>query len=348
MKNQKLLSNAEIASFCNQTAMLLSAGITPSESMNILLHDTKAEGGREILETILSVCVKGVPLHHGLRATGVFPEYVVRMIAIGEESGNLDIVMQSLADYYEREEAVLSNVRDAVTYPFIMLCMMLMVIFVLISKVLPIFKQVFIQLGSEMDGIGGYLMNLGSSLNRYSIFLVVFLIVLAFLYIFFTRTNFGRGLFNKIMIKLPFTRGFYDKVASGRFASGMALTLGSGNDTNTSLHMVSEMVGNKTMEEKIHYCQTAIEGGASLTDALVGSGIFSNLYSRMISVGFRTGTVDIVMQKIAENYEQETNRKLNSLISIVEPTLVIILSLVVGFILLSVILPLMGIMSSIG
>lgn len=348
MKKQKLLSNAEIASFCSQTAMLLSAGITPSESMNILLHDTKAEGGREIIETILSVCVKGVPLHHGLKETGVFPMYVIRMIAIGEESGNLDVVMQSLADYYEREESVLSNVRDAVTYPFVMLCMMVMVIFVLISKVLPIFKQVFIQLGSEMTGISGYLMDLGDSLNRYSIVLVVILIMIAFLYVFFTRTSFGRDLFYKIMSTLPFTKGFYEKVASGRFASGMALTLGSGMDTFTSLNMVSTMVGNKAMVEKIHNCQVAIENGASLTDALVGSGIFSNLYSRMISVGFRAGTVDIVMQKIADNYEKETNRKLNAMISIVEPTLVIILSIVVGFILLSVILPLMGIMSSIG
>lgn len=348
MKKQKLLSNAEIASFCNQAAMLLSAGITPSESMNILLHDTKADGGREIIEAILSVCVKGVPLHHGLKAAGVFPAYVIRMIAIGEESGSLDVVMQSLADYYDREESVLSNIRDAVTYPFIMLCMMLMVIFVLISRVLPIFKQVFIQLGSDMTGIGGHLMNLGESLNRYSILLVVILVIIAVLYFFFTRTNFGRELFNKAMLKLPFTKGLYEKVASGRFASGMALTLGSGMDTFTSLHMVSQMVGNKTMERRIQYCQTALENGAGLTDALVDSGIFSNLYSRMLSVGFRTGTVDIVMQKIADNYEKETNRRLNALISIVEPTLVIILSIVVGFILLSVILPLMGIMSSIG
>lgn len=348
MKKQKKLSNAEIASFCNQTAMLLSAGITPVESINILLYDTKAEGGRQILESILSVCTKGVPLHHGLRESGVFPEYVIRMIAIGEESGNLDVVMHSLADYYDREESVLTNVRNALTYPFIMLAMMVMVIFVLISKVLPIFKQVFIQLGSEMQGFQGYLINLGESLNRYSIVIVIVLVVIAFIYLFFTRTAYGKQLFHKIMMKIPFTKGFYEKVASGRFASGMALTLGSGMDTFTSLNMVSEMVGNKTMEQKIQKCQSALEEGASLTDALVNSGIFSNLYSRMISVGFRTGTVDIVMNKIAENYEKETNRHLNTLISIVEPTLVIILSVVVGFILLSVILPLMGIMSSIG
>lgn len=348
MKKQKILSNAEIASFCSQTSMLLSAGITPVESMNILLHDTKADGGKEILETILSVCVKGVPLHHGLKATGVFPEYVIKMITIGEESGNLDVVMQSLADYYEREESVLSNVRNALTYPFIMLAMMVMVIFVLISKVLPIFKQVFIQLGSEMQGLGGYLMNLGDSLNKYSLVIVVILVITALVYVFFTRISFGRTLFHKIMMNLPLTKGFYEKVASGRFASGMALTLGSGMDTFTSLNMVSQMVGNKAMEQKIQLCQTALENGANLTDALVNSGIFSNLYSRMISVGFRTGTVDIIMNKIAQNYEKETSKKLNTLISIVEPTLVIILSVVVGFILLSVILPLMGIMSSIG
>lgn len=188
---QKSLSNQEIASFCSQTAMLFHAGITPVESMNILLNDSSTTQGAEILRVILDTCKHGVPFSKALQDSGVFPAYVLHMIALGEESGNLDVVMQSLADYYEREEAISDNIKSAVTYPFIMIGIMLLVIFVLLSKVMPIFNQVFIQLGSEMSGISASLLQIGNSLNRYSLIIVIVLVILAFLLLLALKTREG-------------------------------------------------------------------------------------------------------------------------------------------------------------
>ena len=128
----------------------------------------------------------------------------------------------------------------------------------------------------------------------------------------------------------------------------MALTLSSGIDAYSSLELVSKLVDNKIMQDKIRACKSFIEEGSNFSEALTNSSIFNNLYSRMVAIGSRTGNIDIVMDKIAQNYEKDTDTKIYSMISIMEPTLVIILSFIVGFILLSVILPLMGIMSSIG
>ena len=128
----------------------------------------------------------------------------------------------------------------------------------------------------------------------------------------------------------------------------MAMTLASGIDTHTSLDMVAELVDQPVMREKIMKCKEDIRGGANLSEALVGTGIFNNVHSRMVTVGFKSGNIDVVLRKIADSYEKETDRKLQNIISVLEPTLVIILSVIVGFILLSVILPLTGIMSSIG
>ena len=348
MKNQKLLTNSEIASFCGQTAMILRAGITPTEGMNILLSDTKDVKGQEIIENILNVCRQGETFHDALEATGVFPDYVLHMVALGEESGNLDDVMQSLSSYYEREEAVAESIHGAIRYPLIMIGMMFLVIFVLLTKVLPIFNQVFIQLGSEMTGVSSSLLSLGRSLNRYSLILLFVLIACVLLYFLAFKTRKGRQISMKFLTRFPLTKGFYEKVAAGRFASGLAMTLSSGLDTYNSLDMVSALVENKAMQQKIADCKKYIEDGDNFSEALTKSAIFSNLYSRMVSVGFRTGSIDLVMEKISENYDKETDKKLQSIISILEPTLVIILSLIVGLILLSVILPLMGIMSSIG
>ena len=163
-----------------------------------------------------------------------------------------------------------------------------------------------------------------------------------------TRTGFGKRLTNRFLNWFPLTRGFYESVACERFAGGLALTLGSGMDTYASLDMVAQLVDNKKMQQKILICKNALQAGSNLAEALSQSGIFNNLYSQMIAVGFRSGNVDSVLQKIADRYQERTDHKLQSIISVLEPTLVIILSLIVGLILLSVILPLMGIMTSIG
>lgn len=348
MKDQKILSNAEIASFCSQTAMLFHAGITPVDGIRILLNDAPNADGRELLQTILDVCLQGEPFHKALESTKVFPDYVLNMIRLGEESGSLDSCMQSLADYYDKEEAISDSIKNAVTYPFIMIAMMLVVIVVLISRVMPIFEQVFEQLGSEMTGFAGSLLNLGNSLNRYSVVLLVILCVIAALYLFATRTGQGRRLTRRFLTRFPLTRGFYESISCERFASGMALTLSSGMDTFTGLDMVSLLVDDASMQAKIAKCKESISSGANFAEALSSAGIFNNLYSQMVAVGFRSGDVDAVLSRIADNYEKETDKRIQGIISVLEPTLVIILSVIVGLILLSVILPLMGIMSSIG
>ena len=348
MKAKKLLTNKEIASFCGQVALIFNAGITPAEGMSILLSDTANSEGKEIIEQIHQKCCEGSSFCDAIKCTEVFPDYVVNMIHMGEESGNLDNVMQSLSDYYEREENIAESIKSAISYPIIMIGMMLLVIIVLLTKVLPIFDQVFNQLGSEMQGVSKSLMNIAVVIRQYSVVIIVILCVAVLLFLFFKKTNPGKRMLYSFLHKFPLTRGFYESVAAGRFASGMALMLSSGVDTYSSLDLVKVLVGNKPMEDKITKCKELIEQGSNFSEAIASAGIFSNLYCKMISVGFRAGSVDVVMRKIADNFEKETDNRIHSIISILEPTLVIILSVIVGLILLSVILPLMGIMSSIG
>ncbi len=345
---QNKLSNAELASFCNQTALLFQAGITPFDSMNILLSNIKSESGKVLLRNILDVCRQGEPFHQALAATEVFPDYVLRTIKLGEESGNLDVCMISLANYYEKQENISASIKNAVTYPILMIVMMLIVIFVLISKVMPVFNQVFIELGSEMTGFAASLLKLGENLNRYSLILLLVLLGLFLLYLLATKTTYGKQLMNRFLHRFPLTSAFYESIACQRFASGMALCLHSGMDTHTSLDMVSQLVDSPPMQEKIEACKKALTIGFNLSEALTLSAIFNHLYTQMVTVGFKSGKVDVILSKIADNYEKNTDKKIQNLISILEPTLVIILSLIVGLILLSVILPLMGIMASIG
>ncbi|SHN48942.1 type IV pilus assembly protein PilC [Butyrivibrio hungatei DSM 14810] len=344
----KKLNNYEIASFCRQMALLMKAGITPSDGIDILMEEQNDPAARKILSSISQVLTSGEKFHVALNMSGVFPDYVIHMVTIGEESGNIDVVMDSLADYYEREDSIQANIKNAVSYPLIMVFMMLIVILVLVIKVLPIFEQVFAQLGTNMSGFSQSLLNAGNILSKYSIVFVGILVLLALLFFYYSYTTGGKKAFGRLMDKFRPTKKLLEELESERFASGMVLTLSSGMDTYESLSLVKRLVETDAMKKKIETCSTLLLDGDSFPEALEKSKIFTSFYSQMVAVGFKSGSMDKAMKQIAERFEHETERKIFSLISVLEPTLVIIMSIIVGMILLSVILPLMGIMSTIG
>lgn len=348
-KNEiKKLTNEELASFFRQTALLFSSGIKPVEGMQILINDCQDENGKELYSRIMSYCVEGERFNKALKMTGAFPDYVIHMIALGEESGTVDECMNALADFYEKEQSVSDNLKSALTYPAIMIAMMLVVIIVLISRVMPIFEEVFNQLGADMTGFAGSMIKIGKTLNQYTLTIIIVLAVLAALYMFAVHTDIGKKITRKILMRLPATRDFYENVACQRFASALSISLASGMETYGSLDMAKKMVDHPEMEDKIDECIDYIKNDYSFSDALVNAHIFNSLYSQMVAVGFTSGNPDVVLAMIADSYDKQSTKKIQNLLSVLEPTLVIILSLIVGMILLSVILPLMGIMSSIG
>lgn len=313
-----------------------------------MLEDTKDTAAISIIQSILDEIEKGERFATAIENANCFPTYVVKMIRLGEESGNIDVCMQSLADYYDREEEISSSIRNAITYPIIMVAMMVIVMIVLVAKVLPIFNQVFEQLGTEMTGLSKSLLVLGQGLSNYIAVVIIILIAAVLIYIWATKTTAGQIRARKFMNKFPLTNGFYTRVAAGRFASGMSLALGSGLDTLSSLDMVAEIIEHPATIAKIESCKDHIMEGYDFAESVAGANIFTPIYNRMITVGFRSGNSDQVMEQISEAYNKEINNRLQNIISVIEPTLVIVLSVIVGLILLSVILPLMGIMSSIG
>ena len=283
-----------------------------------------------------------------LAGSGKFPKYMVDMCEIGETTGRLEEVMDALCTYYEREESIAKSIRNAVTYPLIMVVMMVMVIGVLIVKVLPIFNQVFIQLGSEMTGFSESIMNLGTIIGRYSFIIIGVAAVLIVIYLIMRNTAAGQKTMQRWNTSFFATKNLNAKIASGRFASAMSLMLASGLDTDQSLDMVAKLVDNEYIRAKINKCKQYIGEGTNFSESLVKAEIFSGVYARMVNVGFKTGSVDTVMKKLAERYEEEVDTSMSNIIAVLEPTLVAVLSIVVGMILLSVMLPLMSIMSSIG
>lgn len=341
------LSNMEVASFCGQMAMILQSGISSLEGISIMMEDSKSREEQKILTKILEHFQKCGIFYLALKESGVFPEYMLHMVNIGEETGKLDEVMKALAAHYEREDAIVKSIKNAVTYPLVMVAMMIIVILVLMIKVMPIFNQVFIQLGHEMTGFSKGVLNTGIALSRYSAVFIGLVAVIIGLILYFTKTKSGKAAFMKIGYKFRFTREIYEGMAACRFASGMALTLSSGLNTDQGLELVGNLIDNPVYKKKVDALKTMSEEGGSFNEGLASSHVLSGMYARMASIGIKTGSLDEVMSKIAEQYEEEIDNRINNILAVLEPTLVIALSLIVGAILLSVMLPLLGIMSSI-
>ena len=225
---------------------------------------------------------------------------------------------------------------------------MMVVIAVLSIKVLPIFSQVFSQLGVQTAAFAGGILRLGSILGNISLFIVVALAIVAVVSIGLQTTSSGTEKLGALLSKLPFTKNISLKIATGRFANSMALMLSSGMDTDRALEMTAKLVNHAVMRRRVDECGRLIAEGATFAEAISKSKALSGLYARMIAVGFKTGKVDAVFEKLAIECQEEIDADLARIVGIIEPSLVAVLSIVVGFILLSVMLPLMGIMSSIG
>lgn len=211
---------------------------------------------------------------------------------------------------------------------------------------MPIFNQVFVQLGTEMTGFSRMLMDLGNAINRYSIALTGLLVAVVLLILYCTRTRSGHAFTRSLGYHLAFIRPIYEEIAACRFASGMALTLSSGLNPERSMELVSALNDDPLYQEKLESCRKKMDEGQDLSEALHETGMFTGIYARMASIGSRTGSMDQVMDRIAGLYQDEIDNRMNTALAVLEPTLVIALSLIVGVILLSVMLPLMGIMSS--
>lgn len=343
----KPLSNIELASFCSQLALILQSGISSIEGITIMLEDSTSEEEQSILRSILEPLQETGSLADSLETTQLFSTYMVQMIRIGEETGTLDEVMSALSLHYEREDAISKTIKNAVTYPMIMIGMMVVVILVLIIKVMPIFNQVFIQLGTEMSGFSKALMHLGNTINHYAIFFIVLLLALIVICFLGSHTKSGAAFLRKTVSHFPAIQHIYNDMATCRFASGMALTLKSGMTPEQCMELVCALNNDENFQKKTTHCQQLLSENEEFTDALHKSHIFTGMYARMASIGSKTGNLDQVMSEIAELSQNALDTRMNNALSILEPTLVISLSLVVGVILLSVMLPLVGIMSSI-
>lgn len=337
----------ELSGFCAQVAMMLSSGMPLYDGMEALAQAHVGDALAQPCAQVSRLVTQTGSLYEALRQSEGWPAYLTEMAGIGERTGKLEEVMNGLAAYYNREGGLRRAVSGAVTYPIVLGVMLLLIILVLLTKVLPVFRGVLGGMGVQMTDSGNAMMRMGTVAGIAAMTVVGLLVVAAVVCVILMRTRAREVVLRTLRSLFPPLRRVMRQLSAARAASVLSMMLSGGFPLDEALDMVPALLPDQTAGREMEKIRKQMSEGASFGDALGQSALFDEIYGAMVRTGIATGHEDQVMQKIATVYEEQVEEGISDLVSIIEPTMVTVLSVVIGAVLLSVMLPMAGIVSSI-
>ena len=343
----KQLSNDEVSTLCRELAYLLHAGMGNADALTLMADD----GGkhRALLEGMAQAADDGASLSEAFDRAGVFPAYAARLLKVGDLSGRTEETLNALADYYQGRERLGRQLRTSLLYPVILLLIMLVVIVVLLVYVLPIFDRVYAQFGVTLTGVAGALLKFGNVLGKIMPVLCIVLGVLVLGCLLLAVSDKVRAKAVSLWRRTRGDKGVSRQVNDARFAMALSMGLHSGMPIEEALTLSGEILEEvPSAKGRVDACLKEIENDVPLAKALENADLLPKAECRLLAAGLRSGVGDAAMEQITARMSERSEAAIHEKVSRVEPTLVVIASLLVGMILLSVMLPLMNIMSAIG
>ena len=340
------LNAAELSSFCSQVALILSAGLPLYDGMETLAETSKDSDYADLYADASKGVNETGSLYQALQRDKRWPTYLVEMTGIGEQTGQLESVMNGLSEYYGREDRIRSSVVSAVTYPLVLGVMLVLIVLIMLWKVLPVFQRVLNSMGAEMTGTGRTMMALGSTIGWVVLALVGLVVLAVIVCAVLMKTNAREKVLSILRKLFPPLRRLSMKLASSRVASVLSMMLSSGFPTGEAFRMMPAVLSDSEAAERVEGIRRDLDAGKSFADAVSESKLFDGLHDRMIRMGVAAGREDQVMARIAGIYEEQVEGGIAQLVAIIEPTLIALLSIVIGAILLSVMLPMAGLLTS--
>ena len=345
-KKQNGLSSAELSNFCGQVALILEAGLPLYDGMETLAGADKGSENADIYESASKGVTETGSLYDALKEDERWPKYLVEMVGIGERSGQLDRVMRGLEDYYAREDRIRSSIVGAVTYPMVLGVMLIVIVLILLWKVLPVFRRVLASMGVGMTESGSLMMRLGVSVGWIVLALVAVVVLLVIAGVILMRTKHRDKVMAIVQKVFPSINKVNNQLSASRVASVLSMMLSGGFPMDEALEMTSNVLTDRDAAAKVEHIRKSLDEGNTFAEAVTSAQMFDDLHNRMVTMGSATGREDQVLGKLADLYEEQVEDGITRLVAIIEPTLVAMLSIVIGAVLLSVMLPMAGILSS--
>jgi len=331
----------DILIFTRQLATMIDAGLPLVQCMDILGSQTENQSFAKVLLSVKHHIESGSTFSDALRKhPKVFDELYVNLVAAGEVGGILDTILNRLAIYIEKAEKLRRQVKGAMVYPIAILCVAVIVIVIMLTKVIPVFEHMYKEFkGAKLPGPTKFVINLSNGFmsNWYFFFggLVGFVVILTAT----LRSERGRVFFDGMILRVPIIGSTLRKVVVARFTRTLGTLLSSGVPILDALEICAKTSGNKVVQASIMYARDKISEGKDLAGPLAETGVFPSMVVQMIGVGEQTGAMDQMLQKIADFYEDEVDVAVASLTSLMEPVMMVFLGGVIGGIIIAIYLP---------
>ena len=342
------LTQEMLAMLCQELALLFHAGVETGSGLYLLAEDTRDKQRRQLLETLANLADEGMPLSAAMKQTGAFPAYVCSLLQVGEATGRTEEALESLSRYYTYQVQLGRRIRSALLYPILLMLVMLVVIVVLLVKVLPVFDDVYARLGGSMTGIAGSLLRIGQALDAA---MPVLLVLLAAALLMVGAFALSEPLRSRLLTAVQRNwgdRGIFRRLGTARFAHALSMGLHSGLPAEEALDLAALLLEGQPAAVRCKACAADLASGRSLAAALHDHDLLPAAQCRLLDLGFRSGSGERTMQQIADGLHDDAEYAVETALGRIEPTMVLATSILVGLILLSVMLPLLDIMSAIG
>jgi type IV pilus assembly protein PilC len=343
------VKSKDVVIFSRQFSTMISAGLPLIQCLDILATQEQNKTFSRVIRTIKEDIEGGSTLSDALRKhPKVFDDLFINMIAAGEAGGILDTILNRLAVYLEKSMKLKRKVKGAMTYPAVVLGMSVAIITLLLVKVVPVFQSIFAGMGRELPFVTQTLINLSSFVTENSLYILGAIVIMIVALVRFYRTDNGRYLFDRMILKPPVIGSLMRRVAIAKFTRTLSTLISSGVPILDGLEIVSRTSGNKIVEKALMETRKNISEGKTIAEPLAATTVFPPMVVQMIAVGEATGSLDSMLTKIADFYDDEVEVAVAAMTSMLEPMLMVFLGGVVGGMIVAMYLPIFQIGSIVG
>lgn len=330
----------DLSVFCRQFYTMLNAGVPILTCLEILSAQIENEKLRQATKSVNEEVEKGGVLSDAMRKhTDVFPQLLVSLVASGEASGNLDDIMLRMATHYEKENKINNKVKSAMIYPIILSFVAVGAVVFILTYVMPTFMEIFDQTGTVLPWSTRFLLGLSAGITNHWFVIIVLIGLITFGLRIFLRTDEGVIISSKLKLKLPVLKKLNVMIIVSRFTRTLSTLIASGLPLVDALKIVSEVAGNKIAEIALLKIKDKVMRGESLYSSMKESEIFPEMLYSMIKIGEETGSLDDILNKTADFYDDELESIIQTSVSLMEPILIVVMGLVIAFIVISIMVP---------
>lgn len=339
----------ELSVYSRQLSVLIDADLPLIQGLSMLAQQTKNKYFKSVIIQVRRDVEAGATLNQAKKKfPKVFDDLYCNLVASGEQSGSLDIMLRRLAEYQENVVKLKAQVKQAMTYPIVIFVFSILVTIFMLWKVVPIFSGIFDELGADMPLLSRIMLAASDFIQNYIFWMFIGFIGFVVLFRYFKKTPPGRRALDTAALKMPLFGNMIEKVALSRITRTLSTLLSGGVPMMESLKITSSTAGNVLLEGRIMMSRAQVAEGTSLMDAFKEKGQFPLVLTQMVGVGEATGTLDAMLTKLADFYDDEVEATVGSLLSILEPILLIFVGALIGTIVISMYLPVFSLIAQFG